>query len=50
MEKYKKRYNIIDRYILKLSFNNKYFYIETQVKIFNILNKKKHIRRFDLQN
>ena len=37
-------------YTLGLSLNNKYFYLKTQKKLFNILNKKKAIKISNLWN
>ena len=40
----------IDKHTLKPRSNNKYFYIKSQKKLFNILNRKEHIKTLNLQN
>ena len=37
-------------YILELGLNEKYFYIKSKAKLFNILKKKKLISIIELQN
>ena len=46
----KKEKIAINIYTLKFSLDNKYFCIKFSKKLFNILNKKKLIKIFDLRN
>ena len=40
----------IKKYTFKFCLDNKYFYINNEKKLFNLLNKRKHIKILDLQN
>lgn len=40
----------IGKYTPEPSLNDKYFYVKTQEKLFNVLNSKKQIRIPNLQN